>query len=150
MVFFAIEQVFERAFCVFWTIFLHKIDLWKVGLKNIEAVTTYGPHLASISLKSFRIRLIFFLIRTNSIFLHQHCFKTLSVELSLFVNFRYRFPKQGSLQIIEDKTSIYETISCRLLSFAKVTVKFKIKVSHSSALRILLDQTSNLGAIRSF
>ena len=52
-----------------------------MNYKYIEPVTTYGPHLASIYLKSFRIRLLFFLIRINSIFQYKHCFKILSVEL---------------------------------------------------------------------
>ena len=60
------------------------------------------------------------------------------------------FPKQGTLQIIEDKTNIYGTLSCRLLSFAKVSVKFNIKVFHNLALLMILDQTSNLGVIGSF
>ena len=58
----------------------NKIDLWKQDYTSIETVTTYGPHSASISLKSFRIRLIFFLIRTNTIFYMNTAAKPRSFE----------------------------------------------------------------------
>ena len=98
----------------------NKIDLWKTGLHEYRNGNDIWSSFSFHFFKVFQNQIDFLFNSNKYHFLHEHCFKTpILQKLEYVCYFRYMFSKQGTLQIIEDKTNIYGTLSCRLLSFAK-------------------------------